>query len=299
MKNIAKVAAVGLLSLNFMFPASAQENKALSSAGLRSEAVSIPEVSAPAAAAGQAALPDIFRCFGYGDTAATSMKAVKYELKGIEKGAAASINLESIKNAYLKPDVFFTTGAGKKVYVSTYKASNCPNGGGSCATKDRIFLVLTTENNESYFVPAMAILNWGILMHGSRTVTIDGEAYVVKAYANVSSPESSKLEIKGPRGVALSSTLQKVADAVAQKSTDVQLSLPYKLAYGSEIVQGPEGARFGPKLMVLLIQFPVVERGSSYTFSVSEINSAGVSFPSFETGYGFRLAGGALEIYKQ
>ena len=89
-----------------------------------------------------------------------------------------------------------------------------------------------------------------------------------------------------------------LADAVARKSTDVQLSLPYKLAYGSEILQGPEGARFGPKLMILLIQFPVVERGSSYTFGVAELTSAGASFPSFEPGYSFRLAGGALDIYK-
>jgi antitoxin component HigA of HigAB toxin-antitoxin module len=219
-------------------------------------------------------------------------------MKGMETGSVASIDLEPIKNVYLKSDVSFTTGAGTKVHLTSYVASNCPDGGTSCATKDKIFLVLTTDRNENYFVRAIEIVNWGIFMHGSKTVAIDGEKYVLKAYANVSAPDNSKIEIKGPRGVALISSLQQVADAQARKGTEVNLSKTYKLLYGSEILQGPQGVRFGPSMQVVLIQFPVTDKSDTKIFNVSELTPSGVSFPSFESGYSFRLENGILGIYK-
>jgi len=144
----------------------------------------------------------------------------------------------------------------------------------------------------------MDIINWGILMSGSRTVTIDGEKYVVKVYANASTPENSKLEIKGPRGVALNSSLKAVGDGVAAKGVDVKLGKAYKLAYGNEIVQGKQGAKFTGKMLVLMIPFPVVDAAAYYIFNASDIKPAGVAFPEFEKGYGFRLESGLLEIYK-
>lgn len=297
MKNLIKVAAAGLVSFNFISLASA-ENGALKSAGFSLDEIGIPAVSAPAAAVGQAVPElDLFRYFGY----PMSPKASDLSMNKGLKGAADTVfttNLEAIKNAYLKPAIFFTTGAGTKVHISGSKASNCPNGGTSCKDSDKFFLVLTTSRKETYFVRAMDIVNYGILMSGSKTVTIDGEKYVVKAYAKPSAPETSKVEIKGPRGVALNSTLKDIGDGVASMGLDVKLGKTYKLAYGNEIVQGPQGAKFTDKMLVLMIPFPVVDASSYYIFPASDITPAGVTFPTFEKGFGFKLQGGVLDIYK-
>ena len=303
MKNLNKVLAVGLLSFNCVSYASATESEALRSVGLEVGTAAMPEVPLPSSeAAARVETPDLdlFRYFGYG----TMLKASELfqdkglGLKGIEKESLLSLKLETIKNAYLKPAITFTTGKGTKVHISGTKASNCPDGGNSCADKDKFFLVLTTDRNESYFVRAMDIVNWGIFMSGSKTVTIDGEKYVVKVYANASTPENSILEVKGPRGVALHPTLKQVSDGVASKGVDVRLGKAYKLAYGNEIVQGPQGAKFTEKMLLLMIPFPVVDANSYYIINASDIKSADMTFPSFEQGYSFRLKGGVLDISK-
>lgn len=301
MTNLTKVLAAGLLSFNFVSYASAVESEALRSAGLEVEAAAMPEVPLPSSeAAARSETPDLdlFRYFGYGAKPKASELFMEKGMKGIEKESLLSLKLETIKNAYLKPAITFATGKGTKVHISGTKASNCPNGGNSCADKEKFFLVLTTDRNESYFVRAMDIVNWGIFMSGSKTVTIDGEKYVVKVYANASTPENSKLEIKGPRGVALNSTLKQVGDGVASKGVDVKLGKAYKLAYGNEIVQGPQGAKFTDKMLLIMIPFPVVDANAYYIFNASDIKPAGVTFPSFENGYGFRLEGGVLDIYR-
>lgn len=296
MKNLTKVLAVGFLSLNFVSYASA-----LRSAGLEAGPAAMPEVPLPSSeAAALAETPDLdlFRYFGYGSTPRASEFFMEKDPKGVEKESLLSLKLETIKNAYLKPVITFTTGKGTKVHISGTKASNCPDGGNSCADKDKFFLVLTTDKNESYFVRAMDVVNWGIFMSGSKTVTVDGEKYVVKVYANASTPEDSNLEVKGPRGVALNSTLKQVGDGVASKGVDVKLGKAYKLAYGNEIVQGPQGVKFTDKMLLLMIPFPVVDANSYYIFNASDIKPAGVTFPSFEQGYSFSLEGGVLDISK-
>jgi len=52
------------------------------------------------------------------------------------------------------------------------------------------------------------------------------------------------------------------------------------------------------KTLVLLIPFPVVDATSYYIFKTDEIKPSGVTFPSFERGYGFKLNGGKLDIYR-
>ena len=298
MTNLIKAVTAGLLSFNFISAASAVESEILKSAGQGVEAAGLPEVPAPSAgAAAQSEAPelDLFRYFGYSKM--PGAVALLPE-KGVAKESVASINLEAIKNVYLKSAITFTTGAGTKVYLSGTKASNCPNGGNSCADKDKFFLVLTTGRNESYFVRAVDIVNWGILYSGSKTVTIDGEKYVVKIYANASVPENSKLEVKGPRGVALTSSLKQVGDGVAAMGVDVKLGKVYKLAYGNEVVQGPQGASFTSKMLLLMIPFPVVDAASYFIFNASDIKPSGTAFPSFEQGYGFKLQSGMLDIYR-
>jgi hypothetical protein len=255
-------------------------------------------VPAPAASKKSAPDIDLFRYFGYAKKPAAAALPPSRFNKGAGRGPVASIDLEPIRNVYLKPDVSFVTGAGTKVFVSGTKASNCPDGGNSCKDKDKFFLVLTTDKNDSFFVHAVDIINWGIFMSGSKTVTIDNEKYVVKVLANASTPELSKLEIKGPRGVALGVTLKQVGDAVAAKGVDVALSKPYKLAYGNEIVQGPQGAKFTAKMLVLMIPFPVVDASSYFILNAADIKPAGITFPEFESGYGFSLNNGKLGIYK-
>ncbi|MGD9643280.1 MAG: hypothetical protein AB7V08_11135 [Elusimicrobiales bacterium] len=295
MKNLVKIAAAGLMSFSFVSYASAG---ALNDAGFTLEGIETPEVSAPAPGVDQAAQDlDLFRYFGYGVSPEAADLGAEKGLKGIND-VVFSINLETVKNAYLKPNVAFTTGKGTKVHVSGSKASNCPNGGNSCDDKDKFFLVLTTSRNESYFVRGTEIINWGIFMSGSKTVVIDGEKFVVKIKANASTPENSMLEIKGPRGLALNTSLKSVGDGVAAKGVDVRLGKNYKLAYGNEIVQGPQGARFTDKTLVLLIPFPVVDATSYFIFKTEDIKPSGVTFPSFEKGYGFKLNAGKLDIYR-
>ncbi|OGR81338.1 MAG: hypothetical protein A2X32_10965 [Elusimicrobia bacterium GWC2_64_44] len=299
MKNLMKFSAAALAAFNLISVAAAN-GAVLGDSGYSLEGVETPAVSAPASAAQEQAAPelDLFSYFGYG----VAPRASELQMEqGFNKGLADtvfSINLDTIKNAYLKPAVAFTTGAGTKVHVSGSKASNCPDGGNSCADKDKFFLVLTTSRNESYFVRGTEIINWGIFMSGSKTVTIDGEKFVVKIKANASTPENSMLEIKGPRGMALNTSLKSVGDGVAAKGVDVKLAKNYKLAYGNEIVQGPQGARFTDKTLVLLIPFPVVDATSYFIFKTSDIKPAGVTFPSFEAGYGFKLNGSQFDIYK-
>lgn len=297
MKNLMKIFAAALVSCNFVSFSAAEG--VLGDAGFSLAEIDAPAVPAAEQAEGQAAPElDLFSYFGYGVTPAASEVLLE---RGSEKGLADtvfSIDLATVRNAYLKPNVAFTTGAGTKVHVSGSKASNCPNGGNSCDDKDKFFLVLTTSRNESFFVRGTEIINWGIFMSGSKTVTIDGEKFVVKIKANASTPENSMLEIKGPRGTALSVSLKAIGDGVAAKGVDVKLAKNYKLAYGNEIVQGPQGARFTDKMLVLLIPFPVVDATSYFIFKTEDIKPAGVTFPSFERGFGFKLQGTKLDIYR-
>ncbi len=288
-----------MLSFCLAVPVAAAGSRALGSAGLALEAQPSQAVPQPSSGLQGEQAPDIdfFGYFGYGKSPEAEQLFEEKGMKGIED-VVFSQDLGPIKNAYLKPRISFLTGRGTRVYVSGTKAANCPDGGNSCKDKEKFFLVLTTERNESYFVRAMEILNWGLFMSGSKTVSVDGENYVVKVYANASDPANSKLEITGPRGAALSSSLKAVGDAVADKGVDVKLGKSYKLAYGNEIVQGPQGAKFTSRMLLLLMPFPVVDASSYYIFNASDIRPSGVSFPSFEKGFGFRLEGTKFSIYR-
>jgi hypothetical protein len=263
--------------------------------------VPVPSASMPE---GMDGVPDIF---GYFEALKASEPAAR-DLDGFDKAATAlngpagpvlySVELAKVKNAYLRTARTFKTSRGTTVHVSGSKASNCPDGGNGCKDKEKFFLVLTTDKGESFFARAMDIVNWGIFMSGSRTFNIDGENYTVKVKANASTPENSTLEVKGPRGVALSASLKDLGDAVAAKGVDVRLSRNYKLAYGNEIVQGPQGARFTQKMLVLMIPFPVQDASNYFILEAADIKPAGVMFPELDRGHGFRMNGGALEIFR-
>ena len=217
-----------------------------------------------------------------------------------QRGGAAlySVTLAPLSNIYLKPDAFFTTGKGTRVYVSGNEAANCPDGGNTCKNREKSFVILSTDKNETFFVRGMEIAVLQPIYNGSKTVVIDGEKYTLRLYANTSVPGNSKLEVKGPAGIAFACTMQKLGDTVALKGVDIALAKNYKLAYGNEVVQGPGGARFTAKMLVYMIMYPVEGNLNYFIFNPEELTPGGSSFPSFEPDYGFRLDGGALEIYK-
>ena len=238
---------------------------------------------------------DIFRRISYSEIAPDPSPIADPD----ERGAAApqpalySINLASTRNAYLKSSLTFTTGKGGKVYLSAARASNCPDGGDACASKDKILLTLWTDKGV-FFVRAMEILNWFIFYSGSRTVAIDGENYVLKIHANPSSPESSIIEVKGPSGVVLNPTVRQLEDAATSRDADVQLTKTYRLAYVNEVVQGPGGTKFTAKMLVRLVVFPMADLSVYEAISADDIKPEGTRF----LGYDFRLNNGTLEIYK-
>ena len=207
-----------------------------------------------------------------------------------------NIDLEAIKNIYLKSGVTFTTGKGTRVHVGATAVSG-PHGHQSAFDKERIFLALTTDGNEHYFLRGMEILNWGFLYRGSGTAVIDGERYELKAYAHLSAPKSSRLVVKGPFGVVLEASLHQLIDAVAAKGVDVKLSKPYKLIYGNELARGKHGAAFTADMMLALIPFPKSGHSHAFTCLASAITPAAAAFHSFEKGFRFRLDNGVLEIY--
>lgn len=267
-----------------------------------------PELPVPVAAGTDLEEPgDMPDIFGYFETLKAAEPAAR-ELPGFDKGATAlngpagevlyRVELAGVKNAYLRTAKTFRTSRGTTVHVSGSKASNCPDGGNGCKDKEKFFLVLTTDKGESFFARAMDIVNWGIFMSGSKTFNIDGERFTVKVKASASEPENSMLEVKGPRGVVLKASLKELGDAVAEKGVDVRLSRNYKLAYGNEIVQGPQGARFTQKMLVLMIPFPVEDASSYFILEAGDIKPSGVMFPELERGHGFRMNGGSLEIFR-
>lgn len=278
----------------------AASSKALESSGLDVSRSAAPAAAEPSVTGPEAkALPpdlDLFSYFGYPDRPEPSSFRPSRAARGAQ---VFSMDLNTIKNAYLHTSVGFTTGAGTRISVSGSKASNCPDGGNSCKDKEKFFLVLTSDKGQSFFVRAMDIVNWGIFMSGSRTVTVDGEKYVVKVLANASTPEESVVEIKGPKGVAVKASLKQLGDAVAVKGVDVKLSKVYKLAYGNEITQGPQGAKFTAKMLILLIPFPVADASSYVILDSAEVKPSGTVYDGFEKAYSFHFDNGAFSVYQR
>ncbi|MDO8804549.1 MAG: hypothetical protein Q7R35_08955 [Elusimicrobiota bacterium] len=214
-----------------------------------------------------------------------------------ENHALYRIDLEPLKNIYLKSGVTFTTGKGTKVHVGATAASG-PHGHHHSFDKERVFLALTTDRNEHYFLRGMEIINWGFLYRGTGTVVIDGEKYELKAHAHLPAPKSSRLVVKGPSGVVLEATLHQLIEALSAKGVDVKLSKSYKLIYGNELARGQHGAAFTSDTMLALLPFPEGEHAHAFTCRASDIKPAAAILHSFENKFSFRLDKGTLEIFR-
>ena len=205
-----------------------------------------------------------------------------------------SFKLSSILNNYIDSGLSFRTPRGVNVKFSGYTAANCPDGGQSCADKERFFLILSADNKENHFIKATEVVN-AFLMSGSKTVTIGGDNLVVKIYAVLSDIPSSRIEITCGGAKVFSATLKQLGDAVAIKGADIRLGKPYKLAYGNELLQGKNGARFSEKLVIVMS--PVGVPGF-YFLNRADIKASGVTYPEMETSFGFKITGDLLEIFR-
>ena len=205
-----------------------------------------------------------------------------------------SFKLGSILNSYIDSGLSFQTPHGTKVKFSGYTASNCPDGGQSCADKERFFLILSAGPKETYFIKATEVIN-AVFVSGSKKVTIGGDELTVKIYAVLSDIPSSRIEITCGGGKVFTSTLKQLGDAVAAKGANIRLGKTYNLAYGNELTQGKGGARFSNNLVVILS--PVGVPGF-YFLNRADINASGVTYPEMEPGFGFRLTENVLEIFR-
>ncbi|MCX5786498.1 MAG: hypothetical protein NTX59_12510 [Elusimicrobia bacterium] len=205
-----------------------------------------------------------------------------------------SFKLDSILNSYIDAGLSFRTPHGASIKFSGYTAANCPNGGQSCADKERFFLILSAGPTENYFVKATDIINT-FITSGLKKVIIGGDELTVKIYAALTDIPSSRIEITCGRVKVFASTLAQLGNAVAGKGLDVRLGRPYKLVYGNELLQGKGGARFSENLVVILS--PVGADGL-YFLNRADLMPPGVTYPEMEPGYGFRIVDGTLEIFK-
>ncbi len=210
-----------------------------------------------------------------------------------------SLKIEEILNRYLYSDLKFKTANGAVIHLSGNKSSNCPGGAAKCDDKEKIFIILTSAGGESRFIRVMDVANYGIVMHGSKTVDINGEQFTIKVYVNPGSPENSRIEIKSGNNKVLESTLMNLSEIVASKGADVKLSRAYKLVYGNEVLaQGKSDAKFTDKRRVILMPFPVEMGAKSYLLESSDITPSGVTYPELDRTVGFKLVNGVLNIFR-
>ena len=210
-----------------------------------------------------------------------------------------SFKVEKLLNAFLYSDLTFRTAKGNVVHLSGNMSSNCPGGGVKCEDNERVFIILTTANGGSRFVRVMDVVNYGIFMSGSKTVEIDGEQFTAKVYADASSPEQSQIEITSGGSKVLESTLIKLSDMAARKGAEVRLGRSYRLLYGSEIsAQGKTNAKFTDSKQVILMPFPVSAESKYYLLDSSDITPSGVLYPELDRRFGFKQAGGVLDIFR-
>lgn len=293
--KITAILAAAALSVNlsnsaFAAPASGQ----LFSSARSSILPNIP-VPAPVPSSSEVAAHNLAGVFSFFDNG-TEQSPLADEFNKSIKAAVYTLQLETVRNDYLKPEnASFTTGRGTRVYVGLAKASNCTDGGTDCEGKDKAVIVITAVNGPTFLIRGMDIANWSIFMSGHRDVTIDGEKYRVKLHANATSPASSRIEVKGPGNRGLNITMQQLADGLVAKSQPVRLSRNYKLAYGNQVVQDGGRARFSNKTEIIMYPVPMTDDHEHHVIKTEAISPSGTRF-GFEPSAVFAINGGVLEI---
>jgi hypothetical protein len=220
-------------------------------------------------------------------------KSIAPVASGRSGDVAYSFKLDKILNSYIDAGLAFNTADGTKVRLSGYTAANCPDGGSSCADKERFFLIFAVGHNEFHFARAVDIVN-SLFSSGLKNFTIKGEEYTVRIHAELPI-NASKIKISRGKDLVLSPTLKELGDAVGGKASSLKLGRKYTLAYGNELIQAKGGAKFNNKLVIVMS--PVGVDGF-YFLNRSDITPEGVTYPDMEPGYGFRIVDDTLQIFK-
>jgi hypothetical protein len=205
------------------------------------------------------------------------------------------VDLKALRDSYMNTSVTFRTSAGDVVHLAVVKTTKCAEGQ-KCDEMDRYFLVLHSERGETFFIKAKKIANVGFL-GGKEEVSFAGDAekYAVKLHFNIASPEASRLEIAKRGNSVIDVSVAQLEAAVAATARIIRLSRNYQLFYGQELCQASSDTCARGKDMFLLMPDPgdVV-----YSLDPSSMGSRGVSYPTIEKGFGFRIINEVLEIYR-
>lgn len=206
-----------------------------------------------------------------------------------------SVDLGGILNSSFKSGLTFKSSA-NTIHVSGAEALNCQDGGTSCSSNDKYFLVFTTNKGQMVLVRAKDVAN-AMFMSGEKEITFgDGDKFKVKLNVKLTSPAQSQLLITGAGREALNVSLADLTGALLKKAFPLTVGARHNLYYNTGIVQDAKGNGSFSKEKVLIFS----PRGSdpNQTVKASAISASGVLLPAVEKNYGFKLQGEKLEIYK-
>ncbi len=209
--------------------------------------------------------------------------------------AVQTVNLAEILNASFKSGLTFKSSA-NTIHVSGAEALNCQDGGTSCSSNDKYFLVFTTEKGQTVLVRAKDVAN-AMFMSGEKEITFgDGDKFKVKLNVKLTSPSQSRLQIQGAGREALNVSLADLTGALLKKAFPLTVGSRHNLYYNTGLVQDAKGNGSFSKEKVIIFS----PRGSdpNKTVKASSISASGVLLPDVEKDFGFRLLGEKLEIYK-
>lgn len=206
-----------------------------------------------------------------------------------------AVDLGGILNASFKSGLTFKSSA-NTIHVSGAEALNCADGGTTCSSNDKYFLVFTTEKGQTVLVRAKDVAN-AMFMSGEKEITFgDGDKFKVKLNVKLTSPAQSRLQIQGAGREALNVSLADLTGALLKKAYPLTVGARHNLYYNTGIVQDAKGSGSFAREKVLIFS----PRGSdpNQTVKASAVSSSGVLLPAVEKNFGFKLQGEKLEIYK-
>jgi hypothetical protein len=295
--NMAKIfSAAFFLCLAFFCASARAGDSALSSLDQSGGVISAPVPPAPQAVASPEAQAGQEIWNAYLEKNFGGQPAVKTRMYMKGSGEVVeTVNLSKILNAGLKSGLTFRSSA-NTIHVSGAEALNCQDGGTSCSSNDKYFLLFTTEKGQTLFVRGKDVAN-ALFMSGEKEITFDdGDKFKIKLEIKMSNPSQSRLKIMGPGKEALNVSLSDLTAALLKKGHALTVGARHNLYYNTAVLQDSKGNGRFAKENVLIFS----PRGSdpNQTVKASQIGSAGVLLPGVEKDFGFRIVGDDLEIYK-
>lgn len=232
--------------------------------------------------------------FGNEDKARQHIAYKSIESKSI---TLYTLNMNQIHDKYLYTDIKFETSKKTIVYLSLTKASNCPGGLTDCKESDK-FLLAFTFLSQTVFIKVKDVINVGFIMSGSKKITIDGEEYTVKIYANISDVYSSRIEVKSTSKTVINKKLSEIMDVFKEFGYNVNLNgKKYIIVYGRKL-ECISSCSFTSSNMVFIFEYPVTKDSSYYSIDEKIYSGRSIYFPTLGKNILFNLSDGILKIYK-